>query len=1422
MADKKKFNIELALTATGMRDVGQIKTILQQTAFTIAELEDKQAVLDELIRNTKRGTQEFKVYQEELARVNKTLENFEMSIQGVSLYEKAKSFVLFSNAIVGTGTAVTALANSFGVADEEAQKMLLRLQAVVLFTQTMQQLFEENKVLEGFFGRIGLEIDNIIDGVNADSAATVVNTTVTNQNTGSQNQNTKSQLGNATAITAATDATAANSAAQIRNVGFLTKLNAAIRVVMASLTGWVGLIALVVVATVGFLLQVDQLTGKFGVFFSEFKKNFFIMTDFLKITNKSARETENYALALEKLNDAKRTGLKLTDEQNKLDRISRKITNIELLEKEIETADERIKLAKEELDATTKMVNASKDLANNRVKAEGLRKLIKDESREGLVSKELAERTKLQTGLNKLDKTNINYKVDRFNLENKIKKVNDRIVELYRTDIDLTQHLNDLKETEADIETELAKIKEGGLKLTNEETIKKEILNQIIIERVELEGLLNQRRSDALSDTLTKTEKLDNLVETNLKKRISLLNQIAALETATINRKLKDLVLTDNEKVALQNEKLRIEQERKNAVESVNQEGLKAKIDFQFDSLKNSFADAMNTMTEQLRNAKTIEEKRFLQDRMNFIKQEQAMVDSAAKVEVKNKQKMIDLLNKKIELTKKEGDILKNNEAISSENLKKEERNVLINEKINLLKRERNKLTSSKNYRDEEVEVKGLKEVGMTASIQKRIEDNKKLIRSGINEVLKMFRDLKTLDIPNELFIKIEDDYFNAIKDGGEEGIKKVNLKFSEEIKKIIEKDDTLDFVQKSMEKSIVNTLFLTSQNEIIKNLSSFKVFFEQIDAAIKDSKEIVKTSRFETVKKEVPMSDDVKNKIKSINEEINKLKGSLEEKIGLVSDEEVKEIKVINDEIVVLNKELNDLTVNSGMSLDAVQEFLAASKDASKAKELADKLTRENILLEKQSAFLKSIEIEIQKLGNGDSLEYILGQVFDAAGMSFDEVMAGKIRNEDGKFSRKEFRALVKRSINIAEAFGKDEITRLENIFDFDVKSIEAQILFVEQKLKGLEIDTKKITELDPKTLEKMNTDRISILGVFKSSELNKATEENIALVTQLLTLKQELIQKEKELNGEVVKTKNATKQTKDSLKELLGEIDTPEEFKSLVSEISNLMNNLGGMFSGFLDIAIDNATKKLEKLGEELAGINEQIAASNDRLNDNTQKLASANGARRKQILQDLDSERQRLAGLQIQKEDNEKKQKEIDKARIKAEKEQQIISNITNTINQVGLAIEAVKSVFTDKTTPSILLKLAAVAATVAVVTSAVGTIKSFEDGGLLEGNSHAQGGIKGRGSFSNVEVEGGEFIVNKKSTAKYLPVLDMINKNKFENGGVLPNIGTDQSTLNRLADVEERMVMLSQRPIYVSVTDINDESSRLANVIDKTVF
>jgi hypothetical protein len=115
-----------------------------------------------------------------------------------------------------------------------------------------------------------------------------------------------------------------------------------------------------------------------------------------------------------------------------------------------------------------------------------------------------------------------------------------------------------------------------------------------------------------------------------------------------------------------------------------------------------------------------------------------------------------------------------------------------------------------------------------------------------------------------------------------------------------------------------------------------------------------------------------------------------------------------------------------------------------------------------------------------------------------------------------------------------------------------------------------------------------------------------------------------------------------------------------------------------------------------------------------------------------------------------------------------------------------------------------------------------ITQFEDGGIipkaangmLVGNSHAQGGIKIGTPSGMIEAEGGEVIINKRSSAMFKPILSAINEAgggvKFANGGAIfaPTMNND---FNMLSDIFAKM----PNPV-VSVVDINNVQSQVKQV------
>ena len=115
--------------------------------------------------------------------------------------------------------------------------------------------------------------------------------------------------------------------------------------------------------------------------------------------------------------------------------------------------------------------------------------------------------------------------------------------------------------------------------------------------------------------------------------------------------------------------------------------------------------------------------------------------------------------------------------------------------------------------------------------------------------------------------------------------------------------------------------------------------------------------------------------------------------------------------------------------------------------------------------------------------------------------------------------------------------------------------------------------------------------------------------------------------------------------------------------------------------------------------------------------------------------------------------------------------------------------------------------------------------FEEGGMVQGRSHREGGVpftvQGVGGY---EMEGGEYIVNKKATAKYLPMLEQINSygrvnnsmfKHFANGGLTGMEGA--MGMGESARINAMLLQRLNQPIraYVSERELMTKSNERIN-------
>lgn len=305
----------------------------------------------------------------------------------------------------------------------------------------------------------------------------------------------------------------------------------------------------------------------------------------------------------------------------------------------------------------------------------------------------------------------------------------------------------------------------------------------------------------------------------------------------------------------------------------------------------------------------------------------------------------------------------------------------------------------------------------------------------------------------------------------------------------------------------------------------------------------------------------------------------------------------------------------------------------------------------------------------------------------------------------------------------------------------------------------------------------------------------------------------------------------------------------EAIANAVSSVMDSMFEIINNSLDKEQEELDKENEQMQDALEKRRQQIKDYSDEINSIEDELATSRGSRRQHLIDQLNAEmaaqresvkeKQRLdKEEQKNKEQMQKKQDALDKKRRKAQWYQDIAQAVVNGALAVTFAA------INKWPVPAIpLMELAA--ATTAAQLAVIAANHPFEkggqlDGGVAQGKRHRDGGIPVLGGRASIE--GGEFITNRQTTAKNVELLDYINskhrklniddfidfyssgkakktfmssnpKTKFADGGTIPMLNNDYEFDDRLLSAFEDY---SNRPVYVSVVDINRRQTAVKNV------
>ena len=324
---------------------------------------------------------------------------------------------------------------------------------------------------------------------------------------------------------------------------------------------------------------------------------------------------------------------------------------------------------------------------------------------------------------------------------------------------------------------------------------------------------------------------------------------------------------------------------------------------------------------------------------------------------------------------------------------------------------------------------------------------------------------------------------------------------------------------------------------------------------------------------------------------------------------------------------------------------------------------------------------------------------------------------------------------------------------------------------------------------------------------------------------------------------------ETKNALKSM--EKDWKKWAKSIAEVSAAAISMISQAFTAIADMQANNALAQIEKekdlldkqneiLSEKLSEAEEIYSEHNDNVATLQEELLTARGERQNFLMDKLGqeiTEREKAWSVQQkiekQQEQNEKRKQMLEKRQEEVERKrrrQQKLIDIQMAIANTALGVTSALAL-KPFTLALVMASLAGALGAVQVATIA-GT-KTYGNGGKLSGPSHAQGGIPV--GNTGIEVEGSEYIINKRTTAqnenlltfingqkKKLDIDDFvnffdkknnytrnINGNRYANGGLLPVPSINAREVASYLPQENKQY-------FVSVREIEDVQTHMKQV------
>lgn len=561
----------------------------------------------------------------------------------------------------------------------------------------------------------------------------------------------------------------------------------------------------------------------------------------------------------------------------------------------------------------------------------------------------------------------------------------------------------------------------------------------------------------------------------------------------------------------------------------------------------------------------------------------------------------------------------------------------------------------------------------------------------------------------------------------------------------------------------------------------------------------------------------DAKNEKDQLEKDLEKLKkgGGF---FGL-SEEDLKAIKEKEDKLKETNAKITKLETDQFNKQNELKDTIIDNQ----TKDLNKQLQLNNLRLETQDDnnskllklqndyTIKLNEIKArEKKGDKDTAldrQIIQQEYYNGVKALNDQAVKEQEKTTD------EFLILYNEQLDIDEKFNKKQKALAD-------KAIKDQVDNFAKRIKNTEDDAKKREELRKKVLD---------AGVSTSKEtFDKLTEEQEkqlkALIDGLNAVSNAVDNFNSILDQAGVDKGSGLRAINTSLSSLLqgftkikedGKITFEEITEESLKALSTISQAVNESIQASIEQNIESIDEAINSIEEKRKQVEDNINESLSKQKDLEAKLSEARVGDREKILKAIDAERAREKQLAKDKVKFAEEERKLEEKK-KEEKRKAFIANKAASATQAAIATSV--AIITAQAAPppagQILAILAGISGALQVASILAQPVPQFRSGGPTR-NSRSDSDVAGI-------VHANEYVISAPivRSPRFKNTINELEKARltgsYQSGGFTSPNSNDAD--NKLERVLQTSIALSERPIVVTVVDINDKQSRYAEVID----